>query len=463
MTTLIRGGTVVTTNGARRADIRLDGPLISDIGDLNPHPEEQIIDAHDCLVLPGGIDTHTHLDLECGPDLTTIDDFISGSRAALAGGTTTVIDFATQFHGETLHDGLRHWQDKAAGASCDYAFHLAMTEWRPEFADHMADMVAAGVTSFKLYMAYRGSMMVEDDDIRHALKASAALGTTIGFHCENGRLIDALVTEELNAGHHTPYYHRATRPPELEREAINRLGVIAAPLNALHYVVHLSSGTSLPEILAARARGAQMVAETCPQYLVLDGSAYGGPDDEDLRRRAYVMSPPLRTSQDRDDLWDGLARGDIQFVGTDHCSFTLDGQKSAATDFAHTPNGAPGLETRLPLLYTYGVATGRLTLERFVAVTATNAARYFGMYPRKGVIAVGSDADIVVYDPRGQRTLRHDDLHDATDHTPYEGLTVQGHVCHVFRRGDHVVTDGTPTVHGGGQYIPRGLPDPTVR
>lgn len=464
MTTLLRGGLVVAAEGSRQADVRIDGEVVSAVGDLAPQAGEQVLDCAGCLVLPGGIDTHTHLDLECGPGLTTADDFASGTRSAIAGGTTTVLDFATQFHGETLGYGLQRWHAKAAGvASCDYGFHLAMTQWKSEFAEQMGEAVQAGVTSFKLYMAYRHSMMVEDDEIRAALRASAALGTTIGFHCENGRLVDALVQEYVAAGRRTPYYHAASRPAELEREAINRLGVIAAPLEALHYVVHLSSGGSLAEIRAARARGARMVVETCPQYLVLDGSRYGEPDVDELTNRAYVMSPPLRTPRDNDLLWEALADGTIQFVGTDHCSFTLAEQKAAAADFAHTPNGGPGLELRLPLLYTYGVAAGRLSLDRFAAVTATNAAKYFGMYPRKGVLAPGSDADVVVYDPSTERTVRHADLHDATDHSPYEGLRLTGRVRDVFLRGSAVVRDGEPTDdRPAGQFVARGLPDPQI-
>ncbi|MCO5308948.1 MAG: dihydropyrimidinase [Austwickia sp.] len=463
--TLLRGGTVVAAEGSRRADLRLRDGVVVELGDLEPDSGEPVLDCTGCLLLPGGIDTHTHLDLECGPGLTTADDFASGTRSALAGGTTTVLDFATQFHGESLAFGLDRWHAKAAGvSSCDYGFHLAMTEWQPGFADQMADIVAAGVTSFKLYMAYRGSMMVEDDEIRAALQASERLGTTIGFHCENGRLVDALVREYVAAGRRTPYYHQASRPAELEREAINRLGVIAAPLEALHYVVHLSSGGSLAEIRAARERGARMVVETCPQYLVLDGSRYGDPDTDELTSRAYVMSPPLRTPADQDLLWDALADGTIQFVGTDHCSFTLAGQKAAAADFAHTPNGGPGLELRMGLLYTYGVAAGRLTPERFVEVTSTNAAKYFGLYPRKGVLAPGSDADIVVYDPNGEHLVRHADLHDATDHTPYEGLPLRGRVRDVFLRGEHVVRGGDlvagePT----GRFVARALPDSDIR
>lgn len=454
------GGQVVTATGVRRADLRVEGERIAEIGDVRPGGGDDVLDCAGCLLLPGGIDSHTHFDLEAGGGHTA-DDFASGTASALAGGTTTVIDFATQFHGETLTQGLDRWHAKAAGrAVTDYAFHVAMTQWRPEFADEMADLVAAGVTSFKLYMAYRHTMMVEDDEIYAALAAGAALGVTIGFHCENGRLVDALVRRELDQGHTGAYHHQHTRPAELEREALSRLGVIADLLEARHYVVHLSSAAGLGEVRRARGRGSLLVAETCPQYLVLDGSAYGKPEsDDELDARQYVMSPPLRSPEDVEQLWDGLADGTIAFVGTDHCSFLLHGQKDRAADFSQVPNGIPGAELRLPLLYTYGVARNRLSPERFAAVTAENAARYFGLYPRKGTLETGSDADVVVYDPAATWTVSHELLHDGADHTPYAGITVQGRVRDVVRRGHHVVRNGRPVPEPpAGRYLPCGLP-----
>ena len=458
--TILYGGRVVTAERSVDAAVRIRDGLVVDVvevrdvgdvgepGGLSPEPGEEVLDCTGCLVVPGGVETHTHLDLECGPGLTTIDDFATGTRAALAGGTTTVLDFATQFHGQSLAEGLARWHAKADGrAVTDYAFHLAMTEWKPEFADEMAQVVADGVTSFKLYMAYEGSMMVTDDQILQALRAAAGLGVTIGFHCENGPLISERIREELAAGHTGVSYHPRTRPAEFEREAINRLGVAARLADAMHYVVHLSSDRSLPEIAAARERGARMSVETCPQYLLLDETAYGTADDDpaaELLARRFMMSPPLRPKGSGDGLWAALADGRIQFVGTDHCSFLLRGQKDAATAFNAVPNGAPGIELRMLLLYAYGVATGRLTPERYVAVTSTNAAKYFGLYPRKGTIAPGSDADIVVLDPSAQGVVRHADLHDGTDHTPYEGMATTGRIRDVFLRGQHLVRDGEP-------------------
>jgi dihydropyrimidinase len=454
---------VTTATQSRLAAVRSSDGRIVEIGDLTPRTGEEVIDCSGCLVLPGGIETHSHLDLE-GMGTVTADDFATGTRSALAGGTTTVLDFATQFHGESLMDGVRRWHEKARGrAVTDYGFHLAMTQWRPEFADEMAEVVEAGITSFKMYMAYRGSMMVEDDEIYAALAASSRVGATIGFHCENGLVIDALVRGELARGHTGAFYHQRTRPPALEREALSRLTMIAELLDAQHYIVHLSAGETLDEVRRARQRGSKVVAETCPQYLLLDDSLYGTANSDDLEVRAYVMSPPLRAAENLEALWAGLADGDIQFVGTDHCSFNLHGQKDQATDFTRIPNGAPGIELRLALLYTYGVAAKRISAERFVAVTAENAARYFGLYPRKGTLLPGSDADIVVYDPRPRWTVSHDQLHDNVDHTPYEGRQIQGRVRDVFLRGHHVLRDGVLADDlAPGEFVACGPPDSEI-
>ena len=461
---LLAGGTVVTPEGVLESGaVRVEGERITAVGVLEATPGEEVLDCAGCFVLPGGVESHCHLDLEAGAELTA-DDFATGTRAALAGGTTSVLDFATQFHGQTLAHGFDRWMVKATGrAVADFAFHMAMTEWREDFAAQMGEMPGRGVTSFKLYMAYRHSMMVEDDDILAALTASAGFGGTIGFHCENGRLIDALVQRALAAGHTTPHFHAATRPAVLEAEAIDRLAVIASLAEAPFYVVHLSSAPGLAAVARAREAGGAVVAETCPQYLLLDVAAYGGPDDDRLDSRAAVMSPPLRTSADREALWAGLASGEIQFVGTDHCSFTLHGQKSAATDFAHTPNGAPGIELRMALLWSEGVAAGRLDPVRYAEVTATNAARYFGLYPRKGALVAGADADILVLDPRPTWTVRAADLHENTDHTPYEGVEVTGRVRDVFLRGHRAVVGGRlgdelPT----GEYLRCGAPDLSI-
>ncbi len=462
----------MTPRGSRPSAVRIEGETIVGVGDLTPLPGEEVVDASGCLILPGGIDSHTHLQLDCGPGLITADDWASGTRSALAGGTTMMVDFATQFHGETPLEGLAHWRAMADGhAVSDYAFHLAFTEWKPEFADQLPALIEAGVTSFKMYMGYYGSMMVTDDQILQALRTGGELGVTFGFHCENGPVITARVAEELAAGHTASWYHQQTRPEQSEWEAAYRLGFIAETADANVYVVHVSSAGTLDVVKDYRTRGVHYTAETCPQYLVADNSEYGpepvagvaDPADE-KHARQFMMSPPLRDASNNDRLWKLLAYGDIQFVGTDHCSFTLEDQKARATQFNQVANGAPGLELRLPLLWSYGVVAGKITPERFVAVTAENAARYFGMFPRKGVIAEGSDADLVIFDPTKQWTVRHDAMHDATDYSQYEGRELTGKVRDVFLRGRRVVVDGEPLDDlEPGQYIPRGLPDLTVR
>jgi len=472
MSILINGGTVVTPSGSRAASVRIEGETVAEVGDLTPRPGEQVVDAAGCLILPGGIDSHTHLELDCGPGLMTADDWVTGTRSALAGGTTLMVDFATQFHGESPTEGLAHWHRLADGrAVSDYAFHLAFTEWKPEFVDELPALVEAGVTSFKMYMGYFGSMMVTDDQILQALRATRELGVTVGFHCENGTVIAARVAEELAAGHTASWYHQHTRPEESEWEAAYRLGFLAQTADAPVYVVHVSSAGTLDVVADYRTRGVRYAAETCPQYLVADNSEYGpepvgGVADPAAEKHArkFMMSPPLRDASNNDRLWRLLADGDIHFVGTDHCSFTLEDQKARATTFNKVANGAPGIELRLSLLWSYGVVAGKITPERFVAVTAENAARYFGLFPRKGVVAAGSDADLVIFDPTRTWTVRHDALHDGTDYSQYEGRELTGKVRDVFLRGRLVVADGEPLPDlPPGRYIPRGLPDLDVR
>ena len=472
MSTLITGGTVVTPRGSAAASVRIEGETIAEVGALAARPGEQIVDAAGCLILPGGIDSHTHLELDCGPGLRTIDDWASGTRSALAGGTTLMVDFATQFHGQTPLEGLAHWHALADGhAVSDYAFHLAFTEWKPEFADELPALVDAGVTSFKMYMGYYGSMMVTDDQILAALRAGRELGVTFGFHCENGTVIAARVAEELAAGHTASWYHQRTRPEASEWEAAYRLGFIAETAGAPVYVVHVSSAATIDVVRGYRGRGVTSAAETCPQYLVADNSEYGtepsggvASPGAERHARKFMMSPPLRDASNNDRLWTLLADGDIHFVGTDHCSFTLDDQKARASAFNQVANGAPGIELRLPLLWSYGVVPGKITPERFAAVTAENAARYFGMFPRKGVVAAGSDADLVIFDPARRWTVRHAAMHDAGDYSQYEGRELTGKVRDVFLRGRLVVADGEPLPDlAPGQYVARGLPDLGVR
>ncbi|MGI6157606.1 MAG: dihydropyrimidinase [Saccharofermentanales bacterium] len=464
-TILLKDGFIVLPDKTIRGSIRICGEVIDEIGDLTPRPDETVLDCEGCYFLPGGIETHTHLQLE-SMGTVTADDFATGTRAALAGGTTTVLDFATQFHGESMARGLERWHEKADGkCAIDYGFHMAMTEWNDRLKREMASIVDGGITSFKMYMAYRNNMMVQEDEIYEALEESKRLGATIGFHCENGLLIDVLVKRAKALGHLTPYYHQRTRPDEFEEEAIGRLETINGLLHANHHVVHLSSQRGLSAIMRARERDLDIVVETCPQYLLLESSRYGGPTDDDFEGAKFIMSPPLRERRDQEALWQGLASKAIQFVGTDHCSFNFVGQKEMGRDdFTKIPNGAPGIELRMHLLYTYGVARGRFDINRYSVVTSTNAAKYFGLFPKKGILQAGSDADIVVLDPEVRWTVTVDDLHENVDYTPYEGFEMQGKIRDVFLRGRHKVQNGEIAVEAtDGRYLKRALPTMDIR
>lgn len=441
---LFKNAKVVRSDGAKIQDLLVQDEKILAVGDLKGEEADETLDLNGRLLLPGGIETHTHLQLE-SMGTVTADDFASGTRAALLGGTTTVLDFATQFHGESLRQGYEHWRRKCDGnCYCDVGFHMAMTEWNEALKNEMAWAVETGMPSFKLYMAYKDSMMVRDDEIYEALEEAKRLGAVIGFHCENGDLIAVRVRELLEEGKSSPYWHAQSRPEQLEAEAIRRLETTAELLEAPHYVVHLSTRAGLEEIRRARQRQIPVIAETCPQYLLLDESRYGSPDSCDYDEAAKViMSPPLRGRENQAALWQALESGEIQFVGTDHCSFRIRDQKQVGRgNFSKIPNGAPGIQLRMLLLYTYGVAARRLSLERYAVVTAENAARYFGLYPQKGVLQAGSDADLVILDPRPLRTVRHEDLAEAVDYSPYEGFELRGQIERVYLRGRLAAKDG---------------------
>lgn len=464
-TILLKDGFVVLPDETIQGDIRIRGEVIEAVGNLSPLPGEEAIDCKGMYLLPGGIETHTHLQLE-SMGTVTADDFATGTRAALAGGTTTVIDFATQFHGESMARGLQRWHEKADGkCAIDYGFHMAMTEWNQSLKAEMEGIVAGGISSFKMYMAYKNNMMVQENEIYDALEETKRLGATIGFHCENGLLIDVLVKEERAKGHLSPYYHPLTRPDVFEEEAIIRLEAVNYLLNAPHYVVHLSTAKGLSAIKCTRERGIGVIVETCPQYLLLDSSRYGSASNDDFESAKYIISPPLRERRDQEALWDGLVSGEIQFVGTDHCSFNFAGQKDMGRDdFSKIPGGAPGIETRMHLLYAYGVAKGRMDINRYSVVTSTNAAKYFGLYPKKGILQAGSDADIVVLDPNVEWTLTSDALHENCDYTPYEGFAMNGKIRDVFLRGRRKLASGKIVIEeADGQYLKRKLPNVDIR
>lgn len=453
---ILQGGTIVTDIKSYKADVRIENEKISEIGfDLFKEGDE-IVPINGCYLVPGGIDTHTHFDLDVGTTITA-DNFETGTKAAIVGGTTTILDFATQSKGNTLNDGLREWHDKSSGRCySDYGFHMAITDWNDSTSKEMEDMINEGVTSFKMYMAYKDTLQVDDGIIFKALKRAKELGVLIGFHCENGDIINELINECKENNQLSPKYHQISRPVDLEVEATYRLMKIAKTANAPVYVVHLSSKAALEEVKKARLDGVKVYTETCPQYLLLDDKLY---DLDGFESAKYVMSPPLRKKVDNEALWKALEDGDIDAIGTDHCSFNYKGQKDiGVNDFSKIPNGGPGVEHRMGLLYTYGVKEGKISMNKFVELTSTKAAKLFGMYPQKGSIEVGSDADLVVIDPKIKNTISSENQTQNTDYTPYEGYEVDCQFRHVFLRGIEVIKEGKLTVeHPTGKYIVRTI------
>lgn len=439
MRTLLRNGTIVNAGGRRRADVLVDGERVAAIAPDPGAGADRVIDASGRLLLPGGVDVHTHLDMPLG-DIRTADDFESGTVAAACGGTTTVVDYATQSKGGSLRRALDEWMARADGrAVVDFGFHVCVADFRDDVEAEMAALVDAGVPSFKLFMAYPGRLMLDDGAIFRVLRRAAAVGGLVCLHAENGPVIDVLVREALAAGRTAPAFHAVTRPPLVEAEAVHRGISLAEMADAPLYVVHLSSAVGLDEVRSARRRGMSVFAETCPQYLLLSDEAYEGAGFEGAK---FVMSPPLRPRAMQDALWAGLASGDIQVVATDHCPFLLSQKAMGRGDFSRIPNGAPGIEFRLPLLYDAGVRTGRLSLEQFVRTTAEAPARLFGLHPRKGSIAPGSDADIVVFDPGGTTAISAATHHMRVDYNPYEGRALSGAIDVVLARGEVVVEGG---------------------
>ena len=454
MKKLFTGGTVVSGKGTRRADILVDGEKIVRVGKNLIVKDAEVIDCTGKLLFPGFIDAHTHFDLDVC-NTTTVDDFTDGSRSALRGGTTTVVDFACPNKGETLHDGLKLWHEKADGKTCcDYAFHMTIDDWNPTIEREIDDMYAEGISSFKMYMTYP-AMMIGDEAMYWALKKLKEKGGICGVHCENSGVINALQAEKKAAGENTVGCHPETRPDYLEAEAVARLLRIAQAVDIPVVIVHTTNAAALNEIRAARQRGQTVYCETCPQYLVLDRSVYY--QEDWLESAKYVCSPPIRTVRDQKALWRGIRDGEVQTVSPDHCSFTT-GQKLAGKgDFTVIPGGIPGVETRGELVYTYGVAKRRISLADMCRVLSENPAKLYGMYPRKGVLAKGADADIVVYDPRADHVLHAKDMASACDYSPYEGMEIRGGIAQVYLRGGLAVNGGKVLAGTDGKYIARGF------
>ncbi len=453
MSTLIKHGTIVTATDLYVGDVFIEGEKITTIGSALTLPADRVIDATGKYVLPGGIDVHTHMDMPFG-GTTSADDFESGTIAAAFGGTTTIVDFAIQYRGETLHHAFETWSQKAQGkAAIDYGFHMIITELTDHVEEEMDAMVRQGVSSFKLFMAYPGVFMLDDASIFRAMLRTGKNGGTICMHAENGGVIDVLVKKALAEGKTAPKYHALTRPARAEGEATHRAIALAEIADVPVYIVHLSAAEALDMVTEARDRGLPAFAETCPQYLFLSEDNY---DEPDFGGAKYVMSPPLRAQATQDRLWRGLAFNDLQAIATDHCPFCMKEKHLGAGDFSKIPNGAPGVETRMSLVYDGGVRTGRISLNRFVELTSTSPAKIFGMFPKKGTIAPGSDADIVIFDPEKTTTLSAKTHHMKVDYNPYEGRQVTGVTETVLSRGKVIIDAGRFTGRAGaGSFLRR--------
>jgi dihydropyrimidinase len=458
MSLLITNGRIITASDDYHADIFCQDETITAIGrDLPSHrfQADRTIDAKGQYVLPGGIDVHTHLDMPFG-GTTSADDFESGTMAAAFGGTTSVIDFAIQYRGQTMRHALDEWRRKAEGkAAIDYAFHMIVTELEDAGLNEMDRMVRdEGVSSFKLFMAYPGVFMVDDATIFRALRRTGENGGLVCMHAENGGVIDELVKEAIRKGHKSPKYHALTRPSRAEGEATGRAIALAEMAGVPIYIVHLSSADALEKVKQARDMGLPAYAETCPQYLFLSYDNYEEPGFDGAK---YVMSPPLREKWHQDVLWKGLAKNDLQVISTDHCPFCMREQKELGRDdFSKIPNGAPGIETRLTLVHDGGVRQKRITVNRFVELCSTTPAKMFGLFPRKGTIAVGSDADLVVFDPAAKTTLGVKTLHMRVDYNPYEGTIVEGSPSTVISGGRVVIDNGQFVgKKGAGRFLRR--------
>ena len=451
MTKVIRNGTIVTADRSWKADILIEDGKIARIG--HNLSGDEVFDATGCYVMPGGIDPHTHLEM---PFMGTYsaDDFESGTRAALAGGTTMVVDFCLPSPGQSLLEAISMWDNKSTRALCDYSFHMAITWWGEEVFNEMPQVVEKGITSFKHFMAYKGALMVDDDEMFSSFQRCAELGALPMVHAENGDVVAQLQAKLMAEGNNGPEAHAYSRPPEVEGEATNRAIMIADMAGVPLYVVHVSCEQSHEAIRRARQKGMRVFGEPLVQHLTLDESEYANPDWDHAARR--VMSPPFRNKQHQDSLWAGLQAGSLQVVATDHCAFTTDQKRFGVGDFTKIPNGTGGLEDRMPVLWTAGVNTGRLTPNEFVAVTSTNIAKILNMYPKKGAIVEGADADIVVWDPEKTKTISASAQNSVIDYNVFEGVQVRGLPRHVFSRGELAVSDGEVTAKPGhGQFVAR--------
>ncbi|WP_193337543.1 dihydropyrimidinase [Devosia beringensis] len=456
MTKVIKNGTVVTADLTYKADVKIEGDIIVEIG---PNLSgDEVLDATGCYIMPGGIDPHTHLEM---PFMGTYsaDDFESGTRAALSGGTTMVVDFCLPSPGQSLLEALSMWDNKSGKASADYSFHMAITWWDEQVWREMDEVVKRGITSFKHFMAYKGALMVNDDEMFASFSRCAELGALPLVHAENGDVVAALTAKLLSEGNNGPEGHAYSRPPEVEGEATNRAIMIADMAGVPLYVVHVSSEQAHEAIRRARQNGMRVYGEPLVQHLTLDDSEYANPDWDHAARR--VMSPPFRNKRHQDSLWAGLQSGSLSVVATDHCAFTTAQKRNGIGDFSKIPNGTGGVEDRLAVLWSRGVATGRLTMNEFVAVTSTNIAKILNLYPKKGAVLVGADADLVVWDPARSKTITAASQQSAIDYNVFEGFKVTGLPRFVLSRGQVAVVENEMRHRPGhGQFVAREAKNP---
>ncbi|HEV2590920.1 MAG TPA: dihydropyrimidinase [Gaiellaceae bacterium] len=463
MSVLIKGGRVITAADDYVADVYIEGEHISLIGANLDVQADKTIDARGKYVLPGAVDPHTHLEMPWRGE-TTIDDFTSGHAAAAFGGTTTHVDFCIQGKGQTFGEALEIWHGKREGkALIDNGFHIAVTDLKEGGTlEELAALPDQGVTSYKLFMAYKDSLMVDDETLFKTMQVAAETGALVMVHAENGDAIEVLMSEAIAAGNTDPIYHALTRPPETEGEATNRAIQLARVAGATLYVVHVSCKESVEPIAIAREKGWDVYGETCTQYFFIDQTFLEKPNFEGAK---YVYTPPPRDRSNQDVLWNAVRTNVLQAISTDHCAYLFKGQKDVGKDdFRQIPNGGPGLENRLQLIHHFGVSQGRISLNRMVELLCTNPAKLFGLYPRKGTLAVGSDADVVVFDPQKQVTISASTHHSASDYNLYEGTEVVGSPETVLLRGN-VIVDGDQLLAkpGSGQFIKRARPNEELK
>ena len=459
MSLLIKNGRVITAVDDYNGDVFIENETVTLIGKSLDVEADRVIDAKDKYVIPGGIDPHTHLDMPFGGTVSA-DDFETGTLAAAHGGTTTLIDFAIQTKGHSTLEALETWHKKAEGKTAiDYGFHMVITDLEDDRVPEMRKLADEGVTSYKLFMAYPGVLYVDDGTLFRAMRKAGEDGTVICMHAENGIVIDEIVKRTLAEGKTEPKWHALTRPTRMEAEGVYRSIAIAEVANVPVYIVHLSSADALEQVVLARDRGVHAFAETCPQYLFLDYSYY---EQEGFEGAKYVMAPPIREKWHQDELWRGLRMGDLMSISTDHCPFCFKEQKEQGiNDFSKIPNGGPGIENRMSLVFNGGVVGGRISLNRFVELTSTASSKMFGLFPKKGTVAVGSDADIVIFNPDRKETISVDNSvmhHMSVDYNAYEGFEVTGVAETVISRGKIIVENCEYAGRkGDGQFLKRGL------